>query len=184
MASTSPRTQAAIASAPGTGGPGGSGKVSVIGAPSWKRSVTVSVSASRRFVSGARQARRSAASRPPSMARSAGVSGRPSGLSALRNVAAPPVTVTSPQGRFPIATEQRGGALAGELAEDGDAGEAGAERVVDEEQAAHDLAGGEQARDRPVDAVEHLGVGADPDAAEGEGDAAGHRIGAQWRRLD
>src|SRR5437764_11828047 len=70
-----------------------------------------------------------------------------------------------------------------ESSEHGVAGLPGERRIVVEEQT-DDVAGGEQALDRLVDRVEHLGVAIDLDAAEGECNPASHRQRAERRLVD
>src|SRR4029077_11971989 len=73
---------------------------------------------------------------------------------------------------------------AGDLAEDGPGDEAGAARIVEIENAADQLAGRIEPADRLVVRVQHLGIGIDAQAAEREGDAAGHRVGLIGRLVD
>src|SRR5262245_55477028 len=65
---------------------------------------------------------------------------------------------------------------AGDAAEHRARGQAGAAGIVEVEQPAHKLARGIEPADRLVVGVEHLGIVVDSQAAEGEGNAAGHRI--------
>src|SRR3546814_8712784 len=66
-----------------------------------------------------------------------------------------------------------GGSHPGGAAEDAACGQPGAARIVEIEQAADELSGGEKAGHRREVGVEHLrGLGIDPQAAAGEGDAA------------
>src|SRR3954468_11954418 len=80
--------------------------------------------------------------------------------------------------RAPVASASGEGGAAGRAA--GDApehrarGQAGAARIVEIEDAADQLAGGVEARDRLVIHVHHLALIGDAQATEGEGDAAGH----------
>src|SRR5262245_37694705 len=77
-----------------------------------------------------------------------------------------------------VSGEHCPGAASGEMAEHHVAGLPGAGRVVVEEQSDHG-AGGVEALDRLVAGVDHARLRVDLDAAEAEGDAAGHRIGAE-----
>ncbi len=70
------------------------------------------------------------------------------------------------------------------LAEDGARDEARSARIVEIEEAADQLAGRVETADRLVIGVEHLAVGVDAQAAEREGDAAGHPIGLERRLVD
>src|SRR5262249_59299439 len=81
-----------------------------------------------------------------------------------------------------VAAEHSSGAAAGEIAEHRIAGLPGAGRVVMEEQP-DDVAGGIETLDRLAAAVDDARLRVDLDAAEAEGDAARHRIGAE-RSLD
>ena len=73
---------------------------------------------------------------------------------------------------------------AGAAAVDGAGGQPAAARIVVEEQPADELAGGEQAGQRPPGGVEHAGVLVDAHAAEREGDPAGDRERGERRLLD
>src|SRR4051794_29786952 len=79
---------------------------------------------------------------------------------------------------FSVLAQHRGGVAAGEIAEHGVAGLAGARRIIVEEQADH-IAGRVEALDRLVAGVDDARLGVDLHAAEAEGHAAGHRIGAE-----
>src|SRR5262245_14432893 len=63
-------------------------------------------------------------------------------------------------------------------------GQAGAAGIVEIEQSPDQFAGGIEAADRLVVGIEHLGVGGDAHAAEGEGEAAGHRVALERRLVD
>src|SRR3546814_6673583 len=81
--------------------------------------------------------------------------------------------------------EGGGGSHPGGAAEDAACGQPGAARIVEIEQAADELSGGEKAGHRREVGVEHLrGLGIDPQAAEGEGDAAADLIGFERRLVD
>ena len=78
----------------------------------------------------------------------------------------------------------RGGARAREPAEDGAAHEACTRRVVVEEEAARELARGEEARHHAIRGVAHARRVVDLEAAVREGDAARHGVGDVGRRVD
>src|SRR5712671_4120095 len=63
-------------------------------------------------------------------------------------------------------------------------GEAGSAGVVEVEDSAHQLSRGIEARYGIAVGGDHLRVGVDAQAAEGEGDPAGHRVGFEGRRVD
>src|SRR3989442_9249349 len=63
-------------------------------------------------------------------------------------------------------------------------GQAGAAGIVEIEQSPDQFAGGIEAADRLVVGIEHFGVGGDAHAAEGEGEAAGHRVAFERRLVD
>src|SRR5262249_37432061 len=63
-------------------------------------------------------------------------------------------------------------------------GQAGAAGIVEIEQSPDQFAGGIEAADRLVVGIEHFGVGGDAHAAEGEGEAAGHRVALERRLVD
>src|ERR1700682_6533588 len=65
---------------------------------------------------------------------------------------------------------------AGDLAEHRAGHQARAARIVEVEQAADQFARGVEAADRLIIGVEHLAVGINAQAAEGEGDAASHGV--------
>src|SRR5690242_18513530 len=68
------------------------------------------------------------------------------------------------------------GGGAGNLAEHGAGHQPGAAGIIEIEQAADQFAGGIKPADRLIIGVKHFGVGIDAQAAEGEGDAAGHGV--------
>src|SRR5208282_5713865 len=76
------------------------------------------------------------------------------------------------------------GGSAGDLAKDGTVHQAGAARIVEIEQPAHQLAGRKQPGDRRAISVDDAGGGVDLDAAEGEGEPAGHRISLERRLIE
>src|SRR5215472_10099403 len=71
----------------------------------------------------------------------------------------------------------------GDLAEHGARYESRAAGIIEIEQAADQFAGGIEAADRLIVGVEHFAIGVDTQAAEGEGDAAGHGVGLERRRI-
>src|SRR5579859_8296534 len=72
----------------------------------------------------------------------------------------------------------------GDLAEHRAGHQAGAARIVEVEQAADQFARRIEAADRLLVGVEHFAVGVDTQAAKREGDAAGHRVALERRRVD
>src|SRR5262245_37438187 len=76
------------------------------------------------------------------------------------------------------------GGGAGDAAEHGAVGEAGAARIVEVEDAADHLARRIEAWNRQAVGVDDARAGVDLDAAEGEGEAAGDGIGLERRLLD
>src|SRR5262245_48617335 len=68
----------------------------------------------------------------------------------------------------------------GDLTEHRAVGKARTARIVEPENPSHQLAGGVEAGDLPTVGIEHLAVRVDLQAAEAEGDAAGHRVGFEW----
>src|SRR4051794_29836880 len=74
-------------------------------------------------------------------------------------------------------------ACAGNPAEYRAVSESRTTRIVEPEDAAHQLAGGVQAADQLAVRVDDLPVGVDLQAAEAERDAAGYRVGLEWRRV-
>src|SRR6266516_1412046 len=75
-------------------------------------------------------------------------------------------------------------ACSGDAPEDRPVGEAGSARVVEIEDSTHKLSRSIEARDRLAIGRDDLGVGVDAQAAEGEGDAAGHRVGCARRGIE
>src|SRR5262249_33985049 len=63
-------------------------------------------------------------------------------------------------------------------------GQAGPTGIVEVKQSADQFAGAVEAADRLVVGIEHLGVGGDAHAAEGEGEAAGDRVAFERRHID
>src|SRR5688500_6261783 len=76
------------------------------------------------------------------------------------------------------------GARTGDLAEHRAVGQAGAARVVEPEDAAHQLARSIEALDRLAVGIDHLRVGVDLQAPETEGDPAGDSVGLERRRVE
>src|SRR5215813_9831096 len=76
------------------------------------------------------------------------------------------------------------GRRARDAAEHRTGGQAGPTGIVEVKQSAHQFTGGIEAADRLVVGIEHFGVGGDAHAAEGEGEAAGHRVALEWRLVD
>src|SRR5215472_5323074 len=85
--------------------------------------------------------------------------------------------VTKPSRTPGSALDRRSsGAGPGDLAKDRTRDEAGATRIVEIEQAAHELASGVEAGNRLLRGVEHVSVGVDAQAAKGEGDTTSRAI--------
>ena len=83
------------------------------------------------------------------------------------------------------ALDGRARPVAGDAAEHQAGDEPGAGRVVEIEDPADHLARRVEAGDRLVAQVEHLpALVVDAQPAEGEGDAAGHAVGLERRRVD
>src|SRR5690606_11198012 len=77
-----------------------------------------------------------------------------------------------------------GRGAARETAEDRASGKPRAPRVVEIEQPTYHFARGVEAGNRNPFAAENLTLPIDPQAAEGECDAAGDRVGLEWRGID
>src|SRR3974377_679861 len=71
-----------------------------------------------------------------------------------------------------------------DAAEHGTRSQPGTAGIVEIEQPAHQLSRRVQAADRLVVGVEDFGVRGNPQSAESEGEAAGHRVALKWRRID
>src|SRR5262249_30071767 len=76
------------------------------------------------------------------------------------------------------------GPVPGDAAEHRACHQSGPARIIEVEQAADQLAGRIETADRLIVGIEDLAVGGDAQAPEGEGDAAGHRIGLVGRRVE
>src|SRR5262245_257787 len=76
------------------------------------------------------------------------------------------------------------GAIAGELAQHGAGDQPGAAGIVVIEQPAHQLASSEQAGNGAAVSALDLTLVGDLEPAEGEGEAAGHGVGLERRRVD
>src|SRR5690349_2390334 len=76
------------------------------------------------------------------------------------------------------------GAGTGDPAEDGTIHQAGTAGIVEVKNAADQLTGGKQTRDPRTISVDHACVGVDLEPAEGECNAARHRIRFKWRLVD